>query len=289
MSEVSILGLGLMGMAIAKAYQKGGVPITVWNRTIKKAEALEPKNVVIAQTISEAIAASPVSIICVEDPNSVLTLLGHSQVEPILDGRTIIQLSTSLPKQVREDQEWLAERNADFLYGAIHCGPQDLGTKDSNILISGPSSIYNPVEGLLGHQGGKIEYLGDDIAAVSVLDLAWLSTRFGEFMGMLHASNICEAEGVELQKFISMFPDSARIQHHVGTIRDGTYDQRTATLSVWQASLELLKQQAIDAGMDAGFPSHVGGLFEKAVKAGYGDEHVMALFKVLRDDGRAAD
>lgn len=159
-----------------------------------------------------------------------------------------------------------------------------MGTKDSNILISGPSTTYRPVEDLIGLLGGQISYLGDDIAAASTLDLAWLATRFGEFMGMLHASNICHSEGIELQKFMSMFPDHARIQHHVGTIRDGTYDQRTATLSVWQASLELLKQQALDAGMDAEFPNHVGGLFEKAIKAGYGDEHVMALFKVLKGD-----
>jgi 3-hydroxyisobutyrate dehydrogenase-like beta-hydroxyacid dehydrogenase len=289
MSEVTIFGLGLMGLAIAKANQKEGIPLTVWNRTIKKAEALEAENVAVARSISDAIVASPVSIICVDDPNSVLTLFGQSQVEPLLDGRTIVQFSTCLPKQVREDQSWLVGRHAEFLYGAIHCAPQDLGTKDGNILISGPPSTYRPVEGLIGHLGGQIVYLGDDIAAASTLDLAWLSTRFGEFMGMLHAANVCQSEGIELQKFIAMFPDDARIQHHVGTIRDGTYDQRTATLSVWQASLELLKQQAIDAGMDAEFPNHVGGLFEKAIKAGYGEEHVMALFKVLKGNEGTVD
>ena len=155
MSEVTIFGLGLMGLAIAKAYQREGVPLTVWNRTIKKAEALEAENVAVAQSISDAIVASPVSIICVDDPNSVLTLFGQSQVEPLLDGRTIIQLSTCLPKQVRKDQSWLVGRNADLLYGAIHCGPQHLGTKDGNILISGPSSTYKPVESLIGHRAGR--------------------------------------------------------------------------------------------------------------------------------------
>ena len=58
MIEVTVFGLGLMGLAIAKAYQKEGSTLTVWNRTIKKAEALEPQNVVVAQSISDAIAAS---------------------------------------------------------------------------------------------------------------------------------------------------------------------------------------------------------------------------------------
>lgn len=286
MSDITIIGLGLMGSAIVRAFKMAEVSQTVWNRSPQKAEAIETDNVAAAKTLPDAVLASPVSIICVDDPRSVFTLFADGLVEPLLDGRTIVQLSTCLPKQAREAATWLATKNAGYLDGAIHCGPDDLGTRNGKLLISGPSATFRQIAGLLDHLGGEVNHVGDQIAAASTLDLAWLSTRFGEFMGMLHAANVCETEGIEIEKFVSMFPNDARIQHHVGTIRDGSYDQRSATLSVWRASLELLRQQAIDADMNAEFPDFVGNLFDQAMRAGLGEEHVMALFKVLRGSVR---
>ena len=37
MSEATVIGLGLMGSAIASVLRKSGVSLTVWNRSIKKA------------------------------------------------------------------------------------------------------------------------------------------------------------------------------------------------------------------------------------------------------------
>jgi 3-hydroxyisobutyrate dehydrogenase-like beta-hydroxyacid dehydrogenase len=38
MSDISILGLGLMGGALARAFQQAGHKITVWNRSPEKME-----------------------------------------------------------------------------------------------------------------------------------------------------------------------------------------------------------------------------------------------------------
>ena len=115
------------------------------------------------------------------------------------------------------------------------------------------------------------------------MDLAWLSTRFGRFMGIIHAANLCRSEAVDLGKFTALFPNDGQIQHHAGTIRDGSFAQKTATLGVWRASLELLRRQAADARINSEFPNHVGSFFDRAVAAGYEEEHVMALYKVMRD------
>lgn len=40
-TPVSVLGLGLMGQALARAFPRAGHPTTVWNRTPAKAE---PRN-----------------------------------------------------------------------------------------------------------------------------------------------------------------------------------------------------------------------------------------------------
>lgn len=283
MSDVTIIGLGLMGSALVSAIRQSGYDLTIWNRSTDRMERLVGDGVYAAQNVGDAIAASRVSIICVDDHNATRAILGSSQVTPHLGGRIIVQLSTCLPKEARESERWLAARKVEYLDGAILCAPMDLGTENGQLLISGKAETFEKVEKLIGCLGGKIEYLGNNVAAASTLDLAWLSTRFGRFMGIIHAANLCRSEAVDLDKFISLFPDDGQIQHHGGTIRDGSYERRTATLNVWRASLELLRQQALDAQINSEFPDHVGNFFDMAIEAGYEDEHVMALYKVMRD------
>ena len=100
---------------------------------------------------------------------------------------------------------------------------------------------------------------------------------------MIHAANLCRSEAVALEHFTSLFPDVDQIQHHVGTIRDGSYITISATLDVWNGSLKLLLQQAQDARINAEFPELMNRFFEEATASGFGDEHVMATYKVMRD------
>ncbi|MBS9716586.1 NAD(P)-dependent oxidoreductase [Pseudohalocynthiibacter aestuariivivens] len=285
MSDVTIIGLGLMGSALVKTFQQSGYNLTIWNRSASKMKPLVGGRVVGAHDVDQAVLASPVTIICIDHHDATRAILRSNQVAQRLSGRIFVQLSTCLPKEARESESWLSSHQAEYLDGAILCGPNDLGTENGQLLISGKAETYKKVEKLIGGLGEKIEYLGENVAAASTLDLAWLSTRFGRFMGIIHAANLCQSEAVGLDKFTSLFPDDEQIQHHAGTIRDGTFDQNTATLKVWQASLELLRQQARDARINTEFPDHVGSFFDRAIEAGYEEEHVMALYKVMRDTG----
>jgi 3-hydroxyisobutyrate dehydrogenase-like beta-hydroxyacid dehydrogenase len=47
-------------------------------------------------------------------------------------------------------------------------------------------------------------------------------------------------------------------------------------------AFELLAKQAREAGINSEFPTFGLGLFKKAMAAGYGEEEVAALIKVLR-------
>jgi 3-hydroxyisobutyrate dehydrogenase-like beta-hydroxyacid dehydrogenase len=47
--------------------------------------------------------------------------------------------------------------------------------------------------------------------------------------------------------------------------------------------LKAVQQQARSAGIDSSIPDFIAGYFERAVSAGYENEDVAALVKVLRD------
>lgn len=286
MSDVTVVGLGLMGTALVRTLRRSGYSVSIWNRSPDKCSDLAGDGVTPAPTIADAVSASPATIMCVDHPNATRALLDSEEVIPRLEGRVVIQLSTCLPKVAREAETWLLDKSAEYLDGAILCGPKDLGTSDGQILLSGRSDTYEKVKAILDCLGGNIGYLGENVASASALDLAWLSTRFGRFLGIVHAANVCRSEGVDMKEFTSLFPDDDQVQYHGGTIRDGSYESRSATLDVWHASLKLLQAQAEDAGINADFPRVLGDFFAKAVDAGYGDEHVMAIYKAMRDAGR---
>ena len=54
--------------------------------------------------------------------------------------------------------------------------------------------------------------------------------------------------------------------------------------AIWGAALQRIQQQGIDANINTEIPDFVAGIFKKAIDAGYGQENVMALVKVLQGD-----
>lgn len=78
MTDISVIGLGAMGSALARAQIKAGRSVTVWNRSPEKAELLVGDGAVAATTASEAIAASPVTITYVKSHPQTMEILRNA-------------------------------------------------------------------------------------------------------------------------------------------------------------------------------------------------------------------
>jgi 3-hydroxyisobutyrate dehydrogenase-like beta-hydroxyacid dehydrogenase len=95
MTDVSVLGIGLMGTAVTNALLSGGKTVTVWNRSPAKAEELRSKGAAVAGTARQAINDSPVSILVLPSYDIVKTVLDDSRSE--LSGHVIVNLTTGQP------------------------------------------------------------------------------------------------------------------------------------------------------------------------------------------------
>ena len=51
MSEINVVGCGLMGSALVRTLAKGGTTPTIWNRTQQKAEAIVQSGVTVAVSV----------------------------------------------------------------------------------------------------------------------------------------------------------------------------------------------------------------------------------------------
>jgi len=176
-----------MGRALATAFAAAGHPTTVWNRTPGKGDDLDAT---IAGTAAEAIAASPLAVVCVLNHQAV-----RSVVDPgALRGRTLVNLTGGSPRQAREMAAWAADHGIDYLDGVILNGV--VGGPEAALLYSGPRDVYQAHRATLAALGENGTYLGEDPGRaagfnVSLLDLFWTS-----MFGVVHAFRLAAAEDI---------------------------------------------------------------------------------------------
>jgi 3-hydroxyisobutyrate dehydrogenase-like beta-hydroxyacid dehydrogenase len=104
MSRVTVIGLGNMGSALARAFVENGCSVTVWNRSPEKAAPLVEKGALLAPNAAAAVTASPVVIMCVTDPRAAQQIPGNSEAN--ISGKLLVQLTTSRPQEARAGEAW---------------------------------------------------------------------------------------------------------------------------------------------------------------------------------------
>ncbi len=287
MTEVSVIGLGPMGTALAQTLLSNGKSVTVWNRTISKAESLVSQGAESASSVSSAISASPIIIVCVANYEIAFRIL--EEAAPVLSGRTLIQLSTGTPQEARSSEVWATEHGSDYLDGAIQAWPSHIGGSDTVILYSGSSTAFQKSEPILKMLAGNSVYLSEQVGSASAQALAVISYLLGTWLGFAHGAHILESENQRVDSFGSMIAAIAPLlgeeaKHQGKIIQSGNFKNPESSLKTSTDSVERLVQHAAEARINSEFPSFALPLFSKATKMGLGDEEVSAIIKVLRSN-----
>jgi 3-hydroxyisobutyrate dehydrogenase-like beta-hydroxyacid dehydrogenase len=285
---VTVIGLGAMGITLATLLLKAGYKVTVWNRSAEKAAALVAAGAILATDAAAAVAASPVTVICVYNHAATFNILDTAAVRSVLQGRTLLQLTTISPAESRLSAAWAADNGAAYMNGAIQAAPAQMGSADTPILVSGPEVVYGAVTPLLQVFGGSITYLGDAVAAAPTMDLATLSYIYGSAIGFFHGVRISESEGFGANKYAEIIggitPSYGEFLKHEGNmIHTGNFNVTQSPMRISIEATARLEQTAVESGINSAFPAFASALFKKAAAAGYEEEEVAALIKVLRN------
>lgn len=99
MNEIGFIGLGVMGLPMARNLAAAGARLRVWNRSSEKYRALEASNVAPAATAGEVLRAVEVTIIMLVNSEAIDEVLGRGTGDFArnLRGRTIVSMSSVSP------------------------------------------------------------------------------------------------------------------------------------------------------------------------------------------------
>ncbi|NSL86371.1 NAD(P)-dependent oxidoreductase [Chitinophaga solisilvae] len=285
--KVTVLGLGSMGAALAKAFIAKGYTVTVWNRDSAKSIPLVKAGATAATSAAEAILASEITIICVSDYKVTRRILEDDKTAAALKGRTIVQLSTGTPKEARDLHKWALQQGAQTINGAILAWPNQIGGEETTILVSGETAVYQPYEQLLKALAGRLTYMGEEPGSSAALFSAVLAYLAGSWIGMTHGALIAENEGLRPDEFGALLESISPIlgaeSRHMGeVIQHNKFADPESTVRTTGEDLHILVQQAHEAGINDELPQFAANIFQRAIDAGFGLEEHAAIIKVLR-------
>ncbi|MFI6704279.1 NAD(P)-dependent oxidoreductase [Streptomyces sp. NPDC050509] len=182
--SLTLLGLGAMGTAFARAWLAAGYPLTVWNRTPSRAEALVAEGARPAASAAEAVAASTLVVTCLLDDASV----GETLEGADLTGKDLVDLTTGTPSEARTRAVWAEARGARFLSGGIMAVPPMIGTPEAGgyVLYSGSQDLFEAHRTTLAAPAGT-RFVGGNPGHAALQDVALLSGMYGMLAGVAHA------------------------------------------------------------------------------------------------------
>ncbi|MDX6738442.1 NAD(P)-dependent oxidoreductase [Actinocorallia sp. A-T 12471] len=286
-TPVTVLGLGLMGSALAAAFLAAGHPTTVWNRSTAKAKPLVDKGAKAAASVEEAVAASPLVVVCVSDYPAVRALL--EPLGPALDGRVLVNLTSGTSGEARELAQWADGKAAAYLDGAILATPGAVGS-EAAVLFSGPRAAFELHEPAFRSLGEGAAYLGEDHGLASLYDVAVLGLMWQTLNGFLHGAALLGAAGVEAKSFAGIAAESLRtvagwLPGNAEQIDAGDFQAVDATLDTHLAAMDHLVEESEALGVDVELPRAIRDLARRAADAGYGGGEYAVLVKLFEAPG----
>ncbi|TDE35492.1 NAD(P)-binding domain-containing protein [Actinomadura sp. 6K520] len=281
--QVSVIGLGDMGSAIAGMFVERGYATTVWNRTASKTAPLVDAGATAAATAAEAVAASPLTVLCLLDGTAVEEVLEN--LGGAVAGKVLVNVTSCSPAQARANERWAHEHGAEYLDGKIMGDPPYVGTTNIMLPFSGSHDVFKAHESTL-RELGPITYHGEDAGFAAVEFLAQVAVSYELLIGFLHTLKLVQAEGFDVTEFAGRFADSLTaypplLTTMANAVKNGDYEPDLGPLNVQAALMDDMISHRESRGVEALRMREVKRLMDARIAEGHGDQGFSSLFELL--------
>ncbi|TDC53565.1 NAD(P)-dependent oxidoreductase [Jiangella ureilytica] len=286
--QVTVLGLGNMGRALAKAFLAHGHPTTVWNRSPEKGAEVVAAGATRAATVADAVRTADLVVVCVVDYKVARQLLEPAAAA--LRGRTVVNLTADSPGAARDLAAWAAEHGIDYLDGSIMTPTITIDTPDAVLIYSGPAGLYQRHAPTLAALGGRQHHLGADPGRAAAFDVALLDLFWTAVSGLTHAFALAKAEGVDgadLAPFATSIAGllASSVDELAERVDHDRHDADVATLETVAAGLAHVIEAADRRGLDTSVQRAAHAQMRRVIDAGHGADDVSRLSAALLPGG----
>jgi 3-hydroxyisobutyrate dehydrogenase-like beta-hydroxyacid dehydrogenase len=204
---VGFIGLGLLGLPMARAIARAGFPMRVYNRTPAKAASVEELGAVRVDAPRDTATPGGVVVTVVTDDRALreVTEGANGFLGALGEGGVHISASTIAPSTARDLAARHAEKSEHYLASPVFGRGDAAEAGKLRICVAGAEEAKSRARPVLEALGDAIFDFGEDPSAANVVKLAGNFLIAGAVEAMAEAFAMAEKNGVAPQAVHDFF------------------------------------------------------------------------------------
>lgn len=283
--KAGMIGLGAMGVGMARNIAKAGMLSAVYNRTTAKAQDLAEELAVAAFDRPEALAANvDIVLICVSADRDVLDIVS-ALATTIKPGSVVVDMSTVSSATALQAAACLAEKQVAFLDAPVSGGVEGAKKGTLAMMVGGEAAALEKARPVLEAMTARIMHIGPTGAGQATKAVNQVMCA-GINQAVTEALAFAQIQGLPLDKVIEVISGGASgnwfLQHRGLTMTQGTFAPGFK-LALHHKDLKICREMAAQAGFLIPLSDATVADYEQLMAEGFGDEDISALYRLKRN------
>lgn len=281
-ASVGFVGLGAMGLGMARNLHQHGFLKAVWNRTQPKATGFAADTGVIAAPDLPALAqACEIIVSCVSADQDVLDIV-DSLLPHLARGALVIDCSTISADTARTAAHRLGERGIAFLDAPVSGGVEGARNGTLAIMVGGDADAYRRAEPVLRAMGKTVAHFGPSGSGQAAKATNQIMCA-GVIQAVAEAMAFAKAEGLPLDTLIDTLSQGAGSSwYFVHRAPNVVRNEFPAGFRVrlHEKDLKICRAMAARHGVQLPLIEMTLVHYRRLIEQGYGDEDISTLFRL---------
>ena len=230
MSNVAFIGLGVMGYPMSGHLSKAGHSVTVYNRTLAKAEAWTTEYEGSAKpTPAEAAAGAEIVFMCVGNDNDVRSVASGDDgiLAGMAEGTILVDHTTDSPDLARELEATANEKGVGFLDAPVSGGQAGAENGALTVMVGGEQAIFDTAQPVMDVYAKAVTLMGP-AGSGQLTKAANQIAIAGLVQGLSEALNFAMRAGLDGKQVVDVISKGAagswQMENRGNTMVDDEFD-----------------------------------------------------------------
>jgi 3-hydroxyisobutyrate dehydrogenase-like beta-hydroxyacid dehydrogenase len=206
-NKIGFIGLGNLGIPMAKNLIEAGYHLQVYNRTASKAGELDQAAISVCDTPAQAANGVPI-VITILSEDSVLkeVVTGENGILKTMQKNALhISMSTISPETSEQLAALHTKQGSQYLAAPVFGRPEAAAARKLWVCVSGPTNAKKAATAPLNSLGQGIIDFGDSIGGANVVKLTGNFMIMASLEMMAEAYTLAEKNGLDRQQVADFF------------------------------------------------------------------------------------